>query len=106
MTDEDLAIEALFEFLNAVEAGVASAKRTIAQKKGFAELSDFDKLFWEKKQGTKGEYEQTSKSANNNSDVFQALQQKLKEHGGFWQYRGYKYWNHQNDHDVIDRREI
>jgi len=102
---EDLALEALLEFLNAAEAGIASAKHMIAEKKGvLSELPDFDKLFWEKRQGNKGEYEQTSKSSNNNSNIFQRLQQELKDHKGFWQHNGYKYWFHQQDQDVIDRR--
>ena len=66
---------------------------------------DFDKLFWERKQGTKGIYEQTSKKATNNSDLFQALQKILKEHGGFVQLGDYRFWFHQQDEDVVDRRK-
>ena len=44
---------------------------------------DFDALFWETKQGSKGEYQQTSKNATNNHPVFQALQAVLKEKKGF-----------------------
>lgn len=65
---------------------------------------DFDKLFWEEVQGTKGPYQQTSKKANNNSEPFQALQTILKEHNGFVHIGPYKYWNHQDDPDTIDRR--
>lgn len=65
---------------------------------------DFNKLFWDRKSGAKGEYEQTSKKATSNSPVFQALQAILKEKRGFCQLGAYKYWFHQNDADVIDRR--
>jgi hypothetical protein len=66
---------------------------------------DFDKLFWETKTGTKGEYEQTSKRATNNHEIFQTLQRILKEKKGFCILGGYKYWTHQGDVNVIDRRK-
>lgn len=66
---------------------------------------DFDTLFWEIKQGSKGEYQQTSKKATNNNPVFQALQTILKEKKGFCILGRYKYWTHQGDVDVIDRRK-
>jgi len=105
---EELAIEALLEFLNACEAGIVAARQRIkAVKIGQGDISaDFNKLFWETKQGTKGEYQQTSKRSTNNSDVFQALQRKLRENNGFWQHQGFKYWFHRQDRDVIDRRKI
>ena len=65
---------------------------------------DFDKLFWETKQGSKGEYQQTSKEATSNHPVFQALQAILKEKNGFCILGDYKYWTHQGDVSVIDRR--
>lgn len=68
-------------------------------------LPDFDKLQWETRTGAKADYQQTSKAANSNSDVFQALQKKLQEHPGFWQHNGFKYWIHLNDPDTIDRRK-
>ena len=69
------------------------------------ERLDFDKLFWEKKQGEKGEYEQTSEKANGNCDLWKQLKAKVKEHKGFWQNGGYKFWFHQQDENVIDRRK-
>jgi len=66
---------------------------------------DFDSLKWETKEGTKSPYEQTTKEANNNSEVFQALQQILSDHKQFWQSSSHKYWNHQGDADTIDRRK-
>lgn len=102
MADADLAVEALLDFLNAVEAGIATAKRTVKD----AQLpdEDFNKLSWQEKEGKKRPYQQTTKQANNNSVLFQNLQEKLKTQGGFWQHDGYNYWTHQQDLDTIDRR--
>lgn len=71
-----------------------------------AKTEDFNKLSWTVKEGTKGNYEQTSKEANQNNEIFQELQQILADHKGFWQNSSYKYWNHQDNLDIIDRREI
>jgi len=64
----------------------------------------FDTLKWVSKTGAKGTYEQTTKEANNNSEVFQALQKILNEKGGFWQNSNHKYWQHQGNPSIIDRR--
>jgi len=66
---------------------------------------DFEKLSWTQKEGTKSPYEQTTKEANNNSEVFQALQGILSDHKQFWQSSTHKYWNHQGDVNIIDRRK-
>jgi len=63
-----------------------------------------DKLFWEKKQGSKGEFEQTSEKANQNSDAWKVLVAKLKANHGFWQDAGMKYWFHVKNEAVVDRR--
>ena len=110
MTDEKV-LEILVDFTNALEAACVNVRQRIAELTGVSASvavpvgADFNKLPYEKKQGTKGEYEQTSKRSTNNSDVFQALQKKLREHNGFWQYKEFKYWFHQQDQDVIDRRK-
>lgn len=65
---------------------------------------NFDGLNWERKMGTRAEYFQTTKEANENSREFQALQAKLQEKGGFWPSKNYKFWLHRGDVDVIDRR--
>lgn len=70
-----------------------------------AKTEDFNKLSWTKKEGTKGDYEQTTKEANQNSEIFQVLQQILTEHKGFWQSSDHKYWFHQNNRDIIDKRK-
>lgn len=70
-----------------------------------AKTEDFNKLSWTEKEGTKGPYEQTTKEANKNSVVFQALQQILSENKGFWKNSNHTYWNHQGDRNTIDRRK-
>jgi len=104
---------AFLEFLNAVDAGIVSARKMLAQKHGISGIidadqvtPDFEKLIWEDKEGAKGKYQQTSKRANDNSTIFQDLQRKLTESKGFWKSAGYNYWLHQNDPEVIDRRRI
>jgi len=66
---------------------------------------DVDKLSWTDKEGTKANYQQTTKDANNNSEVFQALQKILSDRKGFWQSFGYKWWFHQKNQGIIDRRK-
>ena len=65
----------------------------------------FNKLSWTEKEGTKGNYEQTTKEANQDSEIFRALRQVLQDHKGFWQNSTHKYWNHQGNPDIIDRRK-
>lgn len=66
---------------------------------------DWNKLFWEDLQGNKGPFQRTSKKANNNSEIFQALQAILKKHKGFCHIGSHKYWFDNKDPDVIDRRK-
>lgn len=101
---DDVATEALLNFLDAVEAGVASAKQLIGNKKRVTPHSNYNELQWIKKEGTKGEYQQCSRQ-NSKVEVFDRLQAELKAHGNFWQHGGYRYWFHQNDENVIDRRK-
>jgi len=74
MSSEDLATEALLEFLNACEAGIASAKMMIAKKKNVAEIREqsfINLLGWTQRSGEKlGAFEVTSRSSNNNSDGY------------------------------------
>lgn len=102
--------EAIIDFANELEAAAVKLKRYIGEAHGVVGQQvkpteeDFNKLLWERKTGTKGDYEQTSKDTNNNSQVFQALQAAVREKGGFRIISNYKYWLHQNDVNVIDRR--
>jgi hypothetical protein len=103
---EEFALEVLTEFLNAVEAGVSAAKQRMKEKMKLEENLDFSKLFWEEKQGEKGPFSQTSEKANQNSILWQQLKAKLKEHQGFWQNSGFKFWFDLKNETVIDRRKV
>jgi len=107
MSEEDFSIEVLTDFFDAVEAGITSARQRIKGKKKIEpETLDFNKLFWEQKQGEKGLFEQTSEKANGNSDLWKVLKAKLKENQGFWQHAGYRLWFDMKNELVIDRRKI
>lgn len=100
--------ERIDELLNKVGAakGLTDAEKEKVTKPAAPEAAlDVSKLFWEKKQGEKGEYKQTSEKANQNCDVWKQLKAKVKEHKGFWQNGDYKFWFHQQDEGVIDRRK-
>jgi hypothetical protein len=119
MAEKDLAAEALLEFLNAVEAGVASAKRMIADAKGVGAsqppqkqesdkaspetLAEYDTLDWQTVHGTKGDYEQVRRSPTK-IEVFDKLAEDLKAHANFVKRGGYQYWFHRDDKTVVDRR--
>jgi hypothetical protein len=77
-------------------------KRAPAEVKHDAK--DFDKLAWTEKTGQKGIYQQTTKEANNNSELFRDLQKIIKDHKGFYQLGGFKLWFDRSNEDVIDRR--
>jgi len=68
MSQDDLATEALLTFLDAIEAGVASAKYVIGQRKGVgAKVKEvaFTILKWEGQKGAKiGAYEVAYLNAN------------------------------------------
>jgi hypothetical protein len=106
MSDNGLALDVLMDFLDAVEGGVVAAKQRIKEVKLGDEQLDFSKLFWEEKQGTKGLFQQTSEEANQNSLLWQELKAKLKEHDGFWQSNGYRFWFDMENECVIDRRKV
>ena len=107
MTEEedDLATLAFLEFLNGVEAGILSARKMIADRKGVSPHADYDQAGWCTVKGTRGDYEQVSRRLSK-VDIFDWLAAELKAHSGFWQHDGFKYWFHQQDPDVIDRRRV
>ena len=87
---QDLALEALTDFFNAVEAGIESARQHIKTNK---HVWNPDAIKWEKAEGTKGEYER-SEDANNLE--FKAMLKDLASHGGKMNHEGYFYWTFQN----------
>ena len=88
MNEEDIGTEALLEFLNATEAGIAAAKRVISQGKGL-EKWDASKIKWEQAQGTSGPYE---RSADIDNPEFKSMVKDLAGHGGKLTRNGMFYW--------------
>jgi hypothetical protein len=98
----DFALEVLLEFLDGVEAGIASAKQRIKQKKGLEDQqpaavleATFDCLKFEAAKGERlGDYETASKK-NNISEKFQAafniLSQSNSTISNRYHGRGYAY---------------
>lgn len=101
-------LEILCDLADALEAAAVKVKHEIAGLQGLhkEQGQDFSKLVWEDKQGEKGPFQQTSEKANGNSVLWQQLKAKMKEHNGFWQNAGFKYWNDMSQETVIDRRRI
>lgn len=104
MTDIDFLVK-----LRDAAQMIAEAANEQLEKRAPPEIKyneeDFEKLFWEDLQGAKGPFQRTSKKANNNHPIFQALQAVLKEHKGFAHIGAYKCWFDNNDPEVIDRRK-
>ena len=87
---EDIALTALLEFLNAVEAGIASARQIIKEAKiGW----DPNAIKWEDAQGISGPY-QRSEDADN--PEFKTMLKDLAAHNGKLTKEGWFYWLFQN----------
>ncbi len=103
MTDFDEFLEIADDFASELEQSIARFKQRITQS---ATKEDFNELLWNEKQGEKGPFQQTSGMANNDSELWKQLQTQLKQHNGFWQHNGYRYWFDMNNEALIDRRKI
>jgi len=91
---EDLALEALTDFLNGVEAGIESARQRIKEVKIEEKPSwNPNQIMWTKAEGQKGEYE---RSEDINNLQFKAMLKDLAVHGGRMNYEGFFYWVFQN----------
>lgn len=86
----DLALEALTDFLNGVEAGIESARQHIKTKK---HVWNSSKISWTQAEGSKGVYE---RSEDVNNIEFKAMLKDLAAHGGRINHEGYFYWTFQN----------
>jgi hypothetical protein len=87
---EDVASVALSEFLNAVEAGIASARQLIKEAKtGW----DPEQIKWEEAQGTAGPYQ---RSEDVNNPEFKAMLKDLQAHDGKLTKEGWFFWVFQN----------
>jgi len=87
---EDVASIALLEFLNGVEAGIASARQRIKEAKIGWEP---DQIKWEDAQGTSGPYQ---RSEDINNPEFKAMLKELQAHNGKLTKEGWFYWVFQN----------
>jgi hypothetical protein len=102
---EEKTLEILADLANGLEALAVSVKKHIAEITGVAEHLDYNQLGWVEQKGTKGPYEQASRQ-NSKVDIFDTLAKELKEHNGFWQHDGWRYWFHKGDETTIDRRKV
>jgi hypothetical protein len=91
MASNDLTLEALLEFINAVEAGIAAAKQRVKEAK---QVYNIEAIKWEKAQGASGEYE---RSEDVNSPDFKALLGDVQAHGGKMTVGNYFVWCFRNN---------
>lgn len=103
MSKDETATEALLEFLNAAEAGIAAAKRIIAEDKGVGEGRTWDpgKIAWAAAEGSHGAYE---RSDDINSADFKAMLTDLDGHGGKLTRDCTFYWRFENQVSVGRKR--
>lgn len=97
--NEDLALTALTDFLNAVEAGIMAARQTI---KAIKVDLDLESIEWTQAQGSKGPYERSEDIENPN---FQALLKKLEAHGDKLTQNGFFLWKFNGDVSIIGRKK-
>jgi len=97
MASNDLALEALLEFINAVEAGIAAAKQRVKEAK---QVYNIEAIKWEKAQGASGEYERCE---DVNSPDFKALLRDVQAHGGKMTVGNYFVWCFRNG-SVLGRK--
>jgi len=96
--DEELALTALLEFLNAVESGIAKARQIIKEAKlGW----DPEQIKWEDAEGQSGQYQ---KSEDFNNPEFKAMLKDLQAHKGKLTRNGYFYWIFKNGSTVGRKR--
>ena len=100
---EDLAVEALLEFLNACEAGIIAARQRIKAVKVDSNTTRYDmsRIRWTPAQGSKGPYECNRDVEN---PEFQALLKDLEAHDGKFQRDGYFIWKFSNN-EIIGRKK-
>lgn len=99
MCEDDVATMGLLEFLNAVEAGIATAKHLISQGKGLDKY-DPSKIKWETAEGPSGPYE---RSQDVDSRDFKLLVKDLAAHDGKLTKDGFFYWLFKNG-SVVGRK--
>jgi hypothetical protein len=85
----DVALEALTDFLDAVEAGVAVARSRIKAGKVEPENWDPNSVKWINADGTSGPYERCEDFGNTH---FKAMKTDLMMHNGKMTRDGFFYW--------------
>ncbi|MEM3459481.1 MAG: hypothetical protein QXQ64_10545 [Candidatus Bathyarchaeia archaeon] len=90
MASDELALEALLEFINAVEAGIVAVKQRVKETR---QVYNIEAIRWEKAQGASGEYE---RSEDVNSSDFKALLRDVQAHGGKMSVGDYFVWCFRN----------
>jgi hypothetical protein len=98
MNSEDTALKALLELLNALEAGVASARQIIRE-----DVSDWDpeKIKWQETAGPSGPFQ---KSDDVNNPEFKVMLKDLQAHKGKMTKNGWFYWVFKNGATVGRKR--
>ena len=88
--NEDIAIEALLDFLNAVDAGITHARETIKKHKGISTVKSGTwnpaSINWQNTDGQKGPYE---KSVDYDNLQHKAMLADLESHDGKLQRDGF-----------------
>ena len=100
MSKEDIATEALLEYLNGCQAGIVAAKHLISQGKGLDKY-DPSKTKWETMEGPSGPYE---RSQDVDSRDFKLLVKDLAAHDGKLTKNGFFYWLFKNG-SVVGRKK-
>ena len=107
---QKLSLEFLVKLRDALQMGADACQERIEKMEPKISVKpntqEVDKLPWETKQGSKGNYFQTSKAATNNHVTFQALQKYVKDHSGLCALNGWRYWFHNQDENTLDRRRV
>jgi len=90
--------DAVFELVNAFEAGIVAFKRRMATEKGVTTPSwNSDKIKWEQAEGPNGPYE---RSEDVNNPEFKAMLKDLARHAGRLTRDGWFYWTFKNGSTV------
>lgn len=88
--------DAVFELVNALEAGIAAFKHRLGNQKGITPKTSWhpEKIKWEAAEGSNGPYERypaEGQKAEANED-YKNMLQDLKVHNGKLTRDGYFYW--------------
>lgn len=91
--------DAIFELVDAIEAGIASFKKRLSEKKGIAETLSWnpEKIKWEAAEGQSGPYE---RSEDVDNPEFKAMLMDLAKHKGRLTRNGWFYWTFKNGSTV------